>query len=893
MRLARLGQDEVGRRPMKREAKRLASALLSLALVLGLMPGTAPTAFAEEPMEPPANDVQESPDARPLTNTTPQMRVAPESMEPQSQAVSYIERRWDDNTGAVIEEVKECTSYTLVTSNDTSWGSGWYVVQGEKEIAGRLSITDEANLILCDGAKLTVQQGITTTGAMLNIYAQSGGSGVLYAGTTDGTTSTCALGSAGIGGNPENSGGTVNIHGGSVTAIGGNKGGGDLAGGAGIGGGHEGSGGTVNIYGGSVTAIGGINAAGIGSGLGSNIYHKINGGTITIYGGTVNATAGAVSAGIGGGYVADSGNITINGGTVAATSDSGAGIGGGNSSDTIDGNNNITINGGVVNATGRDGAGIGSGHDGGSCTITINGGTVTATGNRYGAGIGCGSDGTTNGYRSINVTVNGGTVNATGNMGAGIGAGDDAPNSEYKYAIAINGGTVTATSTSAWGIGSSTGKAAGTVTLGKGVGVLAGKSKATAVDVTGTFAQAHDQKWAHTELKYSVAVADGIKNGTVEVDKSSAFAKETVKVAAKAADGYELDTVTVKDAEGKSIETKNGSFTMPFSNVTVSATFSKKAGPTPDPKLEPIELTGLGHVQTYGNVAATKSGKGILIGTIGEARRLEALTVSLPKGTNGVLEYRGHLQGIGWTNWTEGGRQCGTTGEARRLEAVQISLSGKVAEDYSVWYRVHSQTYGWLGWAHDGETAGTAGLSKRGEAVEVQVLPKGQKPEGFVEQQASYVGAVVANVHLQKVGWTGVASSVSFGTTGQARRLEAIRLDIANQPLAGGIEYDVHLQKTGWADGARDGALAGTIGEARRLEAIRIRLTGQMAASNKYSVWYRAHSQTYGWLGWAHDGQAAGTTGLAKRAEAIDVQILPSGQVPSGYDAARPALKSA
>ena len=207
---------------MKREAKRLASALLSLALVLGLMPGTAPTAFAEEPMEPPANDVQESPDARPLTNTTPQMRVAPESMEPQSQAVSYIERRWDDNTGAVIEEVKECTSYTLVTSNDTSWGSGWYVVQGDNTVInGRLSITGEANLILCDGAKLTVQQGITTTGAMLNIYAQSGGSGVLYAGTTDGTTSTCALGSAGIGGNPENSGGTVNIHGGSVTAIGG------------------------------------------------------------------------------------------------------------------------------------------------------------------------------------------------------------------------------------------------------------------------------------------------------------------------------------------------------------------------------------------------------------------------------------------------------------------------------------------------------------------------------------------------------------------------------------------------------------------------------------------------------------------------------------------------
>ena len=78
-----------------------------------------------------------------------------------------------------------------------------------------------------------------------------------------------------------------------------------------------------------------------------------------------------------------------------------------------------------------------------------------------------------------------------------------------------------------------------------------------------------------------------------------------------------------------------------------------------------------------------------------------------------------------------------------------------------------------------------------------------------------------------------------------------------------------------------DGALAGTTGQSRRLEAVRIQLTGDMAAD--YSVWYRVHSQTY-WLGWAKDGEAAGTTGLSKRAEAVDVQILPAGQVPDGYD---------
>ena len=86
-----------------------------------------------------------------------------------------------------------------------------------------------------------------------------------------------------------------------------------------------------------------------------------------------------------------------------------------------------------------------------------------------------------------------------------------------------------------------------------------------------------------------------------------------------------------------------------------------------------------------------------------------------------------------------------------------------------------------------------------------------------------------------------------------------------------------------------DGALAGTTGQSRRLEAVRISLTGDAAGEGEYSVWYRVHSQSHGWLGWAHDGQEAGTTGLSKRAEAIDVQVLPQGQVPRGYDASRAA----
>ena len=111
--------------------------------------------------------------------------------------------------------------------------------------------------------------------------------------------------------------------------------------------------------------------------------------------------------------------------------------------------------------------------------------------------------------------------------------------------------------------------------------------------------------------------------------------------------------------------------------------------------------------------------------------------------------------------------------------------------------------------------------------------------------------------------------------------------------MDGGITYEVHAQDKGWMPAAADGALAGTTGEAKRLEAVRVSLTGDAAKEGGYSVWYRVHSQDYGWLGWAHDGAEAGTSGLAKRAEAIDVQVLPQGQVPDGYDAGKAACVTA
>ena len=128
---------------------------------------------------------------------------------------------------------------TELEATTTNWTDGsWYIVpEGGLTISGRITVNGTVNLILRDGATLTANAGITTTGATLNIYAQSAGTGAL---TAKGSTGCAGIGGR-VGGYGSNggAGGTVSIFGGTVTATGGtaeNRGGGA---GAGIGGGGK------------------------------------------------------------------------------------------------------------------------------------------------------------------------------------------------------------------------------------------------------------------------------------------------------------------------------------------------------------------------------------------------------------------------------------------------------------------------------------------------------------------------------------------------------------------------------------------------------------------------------------------------------------------------------
>ena len=284
-----------------------------------------------------------------------------------------------------------------------------------------------------------------------------------------------------------------------------------------------------------------------------------------------------------------------------------------------------------------------------------------------------------------------------------------------------------------------------------------------------------------------------------------------------------------------------------------------------------LSLRYQAHVQSRG--WQDEVSDGVQAGTRGQAKRLEALKIRVSGNADVGVAYQAHVQSQGWQSEVSDGDLAGTENQAKRMEAIRIRLTGNGAEDYDIYYRVYVQTYGWLGWAKNGESAGTEGLAKRLEAVEIKIVEKGSQAPGSMEDAFRKAQPGVSyQTHVQSYGWQSLVSDgAPAGTTGRAKRLEAIRISLSNLPVSGGIRYQTHVQSEGWQDWKSDGAAAGISGRAKRLEAIRIELTGAFA--DQYDVCYRVHVQSEGWQDWVKNGETAGTVGRAKRLEAIEIRL--------------------
>lgn len=429
---------------MKKRVKKWFCFVLSIALVLGLMPGMAVKTYA-------------------------------------SAVVEYLKCSVA-NDGTVIFSKRTCPNYTLISSDTLVWGSPgaetWYVLdyaQDAPSFTDRITVNGTVNLILCDGKNLYADYGITVAeGAELNIYAQSMDPetmGRLYACTFNETqtapintpdqSSENAVTFAAIGGTTDggNNGsfGTINIHGGMITAYG-------AAGSPGIGIAYDcgyslyGKGGIVNIYSGDVMAFGGTGFNGPDNDDNTTISYGKAGGhgivaeTTFVFGGKLSAAggtggkggSGALSGGNGGdgGYGLFGNAVTIGNAEVEVCGGTGGNGGDGTVNAGYGGMGRLGLGGWYISIFGTANvqASGGTGGTGGT------GNNETGSSGDGGYGVGLWSNNSDNGE----LMVTGGVLTAIGGTGGYGGTGVCARAGEnITGAIVIQGGKVIATGGSA------------------------------------------------------------------------------------------------------------------------------------------------------------------------------------------------------------------------------------------------------------------------------------------------------------------------------------------------------------------------------------------------------------------------------------------------------------
>ena len=210
-------------------------------------------------------------------------------------AKAYL--KWDDGQKALVA-TEIPTTFTTVESANASviWSAGTYVVEGNVTIGGTIALTGDVDLIIKDGAKLTVNNRISGGNKNLSIYGQANQTGQLVVNysehaITNVTTlevHSCQVKATSSG---NSCGGfnyiqTFNVYGGSVDAE-------STAASSGYGI-ILASIGSMNIYGGDVKTLGKGNKFGIN---GSST-------TVTVYG-------GKLWAGCAGGKAINPSNVTL------------------------------------------------------------------------------------------------------------------------------------------------------------------------------------------------------------------------------------------------------------------------------------------------------------------------------------------------------------------------------------------------------------------------------------------------------------------------------------------------------------------------------------------------------------------------------------------------------
>ncbi|MGO5096078.1 beta strand repeat-containing protein, partial [Agathobaculum sp. LCP25S3_E8] len=335
--------------------------------------------------------------------------------------------------------------------------------------------------------------------------------------------------------------------------------------------------GYITISGGTVKAYGTDYAPGIGNAPGGTAK-----GMIKISGGNVTAEGGLQAAGIGSGNYTKAGKIEISGGTVEAKGgEMGAGIGTGAGQTATTYLGTVSIKGGTVNATGgKWAAGIGGGnYVGGGGSITISGGTVTATRGDQSAmttpaaDIGHGGDATSSG---INFTLDGTAWTYVNNEGTYI-----PPTKTAGFYFLGKNGTVYGSQTlpSDYCIASDE-----SLTVPEGASLNTGSYN---LYVNGTLSGAERVTGS---VYCPLTLTDCTATGTITTYNGTRYGKAgtSFSLVPDNKTSYVFDSWTTTP----SVSISNNAFTMPYSALSVKATYKLAVTITAQPQSKTVTYGG-------------------------------------------------------------------------------------------------------------------------------------------------------------------------------------------------------------------------------------------------------------------------------------------------------------
>ena len=180
-----------------------------------------------------------------------------------------------------------------------------------------------------------------------------------------------------------------------------------------------------------------------------------------------------------------------------------------------------------------------------------------------------------------------------------------------------------------------------------------------------------------------------------------------------------------------------------------------------------------------------------------------------------------------------------------------------IGDDPAIQYVSYVENEGWQNWKRNSEVSGSTGLGRRVEGIKIKLanLPNSN---------------VTYRTYVEKYGWMPwVKNGETSGLRMENKKVEAVQIKLDGE--AGqryDIEYRTHVQNIGWLPWNKNGQVSGLEGQGKRVEAIEIRLVEKTKL-----IEYKTHVQDHAWMNWVSDGQLSGTEGQSKRVEAMIIKV--------------------